>query len=71
MILLLDSGMKGNELIGLNKNRKPRILPISHMTVKLLHQLITENKEEFASNRLFLSCYGEPLGQINLPKIIQ
>lgn len=54
MILLLDSGMRANELIGLkcedidfqsklitlsgqqNKNRKSRIIPISHLSVKLL-----------------------------------
>jgi integrase/recombinase XerD len=38
-------------------------MPISHLSVKLLHQLITENKKSFASSRMFLSCYGEPLGQ--------
>jgi integrase/recombinase XerD len=81
MVLLLDTGLRANELISLktehidfqsrvivlsgqqNKNRKPRIVPISHTTVKLLHQLVTENKASFASERLFLSCYGEPLGQ--------
>ncbi|WP_235550450.1 tyrosine-type recombinase/integrase [Paenibacillus sp. Soil750] len=81
MVLLLDTGMRANELIGLkcddidlqsrlitltgqqNKNRKPRIMPISHLSVKLLHQLVSENRKSFSSNRLFLSCFGEPLGQ--------
>ncbi|MGG1553295.1 tyrosine-type recombinase/integrase [Paenibacillus ferrarius] len=81
MILLLDTGMRANELISLkcedidfqsrlislsaqqNKNRKARIIPISHLSVKHLHQLISENKKSFASSRVFLSCYGAPLGQ--------
>ena len=81
MILLMDTGMRANELIGLqcedidfqsrlitlsaqkNKNRKSRIIPISHLSVKLLLQLIVENKKSFASSRIFLSCFGAPLGQ--------
>nr|WP_308315308.1 tyrosine-type recombinase/integrase [Bacillus sp. UMB0893] len=65
MILLLDSGIRANELLSLrtgdvdlqtrfitlggekNKNRKPRIVPISAHTVKLLLQLINENKKHF------------------------
>lgn len=44
-----------------NKNRKPRLVPISSYTAKLLLQLIGENKEHFSTDRLFLSCYGEPV----------
>lgn len=44
-----------------NKNRKPRMVPISAQSAKLLLQLIGENKEHFSTDRLFLSCYGEPV----------
>jgi integrase/recombinase XerD len=86
MILLLDSGIRANELLSLrssdidfqtrfitlsgekNKNRKPRIVPISAHTVKLLLQLINENKKHFTTDRIFLSSYGEPLGQNHFNK---
>ncbi|MBT2574848.1 tyrosine-type recombinase/integrase [Bacillus sp. ISL-51] len=45
-----------------SKNRKPRLVPISAHCVKLLLQLITENKSHFSTDRIFLSSYGEPLG---------
>ncbi|MGG3926888.1 tyrosine-type recombinase/integrase [Metabacillus fastidiosus] len=79
MNLLLDSGLRINELVNLvagdidfstrfitltgkqNKNRKPRIVPISAYVMKLLLQLITENKKHFKTERIFLSTYGEPL----------
>ncbi|MCA1027844.1 tyrosine-type recombinase/integrase [Cytobacillus kochii] len=79
--LLLDSGLRANELIDLragdidfktrfialtgdrNKNRKPRLVPISTHVVKMLLQLINENVAHFKTDRVFLSCYGEPLGQ--------
>ncbi|MBT2682627.1 tyrosine-type recombinase/integrase [Bacillus sp. ISL-37] len=78
--LLLDSGLRIQELIGLraadidfqtrfitlpgerNKNRKPRLVPISTHVMKLLLQLINENRAHFKTDRVFLSCYGEPLG---------
>jgi integrase/recombinase XerD len=78
--LLLDSGLRIQELIGLraadidfqtrfitlqgerNKNRKPRLVPISTHVMKLLLQLINENQAHFKTDRIFLSCYGEPLG---------
>ena len=86
MILLLDSGIRANELLSLrvadfdfqtrfitlggdkNKNRRPRIVPISAHTVKLLLQLINENKKHFSTDRIFLSSYGEPLGQNHFNK---
>jgi integrase/recombinase XerD len=86
MILLLDSGVRANELLSLraedvdfqtrfitlggeqNKNRKPRFVPISAHTVKLLLQLINENKKHFSTDRIFLSSYGEPLGQNHFNK---
>lgn len=43
------------------KVRKPRLVPFSAHTSKLLLQLITENREHFTTDRLFLSCYGEPI----------
>ncbi|MCA1319766.1 tyrosine-type recombinase/integrase [Bacillus tianshenii] len=51
-----------------NKNRKPRLVPFSSYVSKLLLQLATENREHFKSDRLFLSCYGEPLGWNQLNK---
>ena len=45
-----------------NKNRKPRYVPISAFVSKLLMQLIEENKVHFKTDRIFLSCFGEPLG---------
>jgi integrase/recombinase XerD len=51
-----------------NKNRKPRIVPISGHTVKLLLQLINENGKHFSTDRIFLSSYGEPLGQNHFNK---
>ncbi|MFB1098286.1 tyrosine-type recombinase/integrase [Terribacillus sp. JSM ZJ617] len=86
MLLLLDSGIRANELLSLritdvdfqtrfitldgerNKNRKPRLVPISAHTVKLLLQLVNENKKHFSTDRLFLSSYGEPLGQNHFNK---
>jgi integrase/recombinase XerD len=86
MNLLLDSGLRANELLNLrmgdidfqtrfitlsgerNKNRKPRLVPISAYVSKLLLQLIGENKDHFATDRLFLSTYGEPLGQNHFNK---
>lgn len=86
MNLLLDSGLRMNELIGLvaadidfstrfitltgkqSKNRTPRIVPISAYVQKLILQLLTENKNHFKSERLFLSTYGEPLGPNQMNK---
>ncbi|WP_028559836.1 tyrosine-type recombinase/integrase [Paenibacillus pinihumi] len=44
-----------------NKNRKPRLVPISSHSVKLLLQLIGENKQHFTVDKLFLSVNGEPI----------
>jgi integrase/recombinase XerD len=46
-----------------SKNRKPRLVPISTHCSKLLLQLASENKQHFSTDRLFMSCFGEPLGQ--------
>ncbi|MDM5339697.1 tyrosine-type recombinase/integrase [Fictibacillus enclensis] len=80
MNLLLDSGLRGQEMLSLrtsdidfqsrfitlsaeiSKNRKPRLVPISAQVSKLLLQLISENRQHFKTDRIFLSCYGEPLG---------
>ncbi|WP_205180112.1 tyrosine-type recombinase/integrase [Siminovitchia thermophila] len=42
-----------------NKNRKPRIIPLSNTVLKLLLELITENKVHFDSEYVFLSNFGE------------
>jgi integrase/recombinase XerD len=41
-----------------NKNRKPRILPISNQVVRLLMELVTENKSYFDNEYVFLSNCG-------------
>jgi integrase/recombinase XerD len=51
-----------------SKNRKPRMVPMSTHTSKLILKLSTENKEHFKTNRIFLSSYGEPLGQNHFNK---
>jgi integrase/recombinase XerD len=79
MNVLLDSGLRANELLSLkagdidfktrfitlqgerNKNRKPRLVPISAHVTKLLLELINENKEHFGTDHVFLSTYGDPL----------
>lgn len=86
MTLLLDCGIRANELLSLrtsdidfqarfitlqgevNKNRKPRIVPMSAHSVKLLLRLISENKKHFTTDRIFLSQWGEPLGQNHFNK---
>lgn len=45
----------------MNKNRKPRMVPISAHTTKLLLQLIEENRQFFSTDRLFMSSFGEPI----------
>ncbi|GAA0396648.1 tyrosine-type recombinase/integrase [Paenibacillus motobuensis] len=45
----------------INKNRKPRMVPISGHTAKLLLQLIEENKQFFTTDRLFMSSFGDPI----------
>lgn len=51
-----------------SKNRKPRFVPISTHVSKLLLQLVSENKEHFSTDRIFMSCFGEPLGANNFNK---
>ena len=43
------------------KNRKARTLPLQDKTVKLLQELIAENKVDFDSPYVFLTNYGEPI----------
>ncbi|MEK3879798.1 tyrosine-type recombinase/integrase [Paenibacillus sp. FSL M7-0420] len=45
-----------------SKNRKPRLIPFSSLASKLLLQLVSENKQHFTTDRIFMSCFGEPLG---------
>lgn len=51
-----------------NKNRKSRLVPVSSHVIKLLLYLIEENKKNFESENIFLSSYGEPLGQNHFNK---
>ncbi|MGG4185217.1 tyrosine-type recombinase/integrase [Paenibacillus jamilae] len=44
-----------------NKNRKPRMVPISAHIAKLLLQLIEENRQYFTTDRIFMSCFGDPV----------
>lgn len=46
-----------------SKSRKSLLVPFSHHVSKLLLQLIQENKANFKTDRIFLSSFGEPLGQ--------
>lgn len=45
------------------KTRRSLLIPFSKHTSKLLLQLVQENKANFKTDRIFLSSYGEPLGQ--------
>lgn len=51
-----------------SKNRNARLVPISTHSIKLLLQLIEENKKHFTTDRIFLSQWGEPLGQNHFNK---
>ncbi|WP_068500629.1 tyrosine-type recombinase/integrase [Paenibacillus kribbensis] len=44
-----------------NKNRKPRMVPISAHVAKLLLQLIEENRQYFTTDRIFMFCFGDPV----------
>jgi len=43
------------------KGRRSRLVPISTHVAKMLLQLISENREHFRTDRIFLSSYGENL----------
>lgn len=45
----------------MNKNRKPRMVPISVNVLREVLRLIDENQRYFNSDFIFLSNYGEPL----------
>ncbi|MCL6458139.1 MAG: tyrosine-type recombinase/integrase [Gorillibacterium sp.] len=45
----------------MNKNRRPRVVPISAESVRVLLELMNENKRYFDTDFIFLSNYGEPL----------
>lgn len=45
----------------MNKNRKVRIVPVSIEVIRMILELISENKTYFQSEHIFLSNYGEPL----------
>lgn len=45
----------------MNKNRKPRIVPVSLEVMRALFELINENKTYFDTDYIFVTNYGEPL----------
>ncbi|KAA6450524.1 tyrosine-type recombinase/integrase [Bacillus swezeyi] len=52
-----------------NKNRRARIVPVSAETIKLLHELIDENKAHFPyAKKVFLSVYGEEVKDTQMNK---
>lgn len=52
-----------------NKNRRARIIPLSSETLKLLLELIDENKAHFPqAEKVFLSCYGEEVSDTQMNK---
>lgn len=46
-----------------SKTRKPRVIPLSNHTVKLLIELINENQMHFENEFVFLNWYGEQLAE--------
>lgn len=52
-----------------NKNRRVRIIPLSAETVKLLMELIDENRVHFPhAEKVFLSCYGDEVQDTQMNK---
>lgn len=50
-----------------NKNRKARVIPISTEMVRLLVELIAENRTHFpVAKHLFLTNYGDPITESNV-----
>lgn len=43
------------------KSRKARTIPLQPQTLRLLKELITENKADFDNDHIFLANYGEPI----------
>lgn len=52
-----------------NKNRRVRVIPLSAETVKLLMELIDENRVHFPhAEKVFLSCYGDEVKDTQMNK---
>ncbi|UAT30039.1 tyrosine-type recombinase/integrase [Bacillus badius] len=52
-----------------SKNRRARIIPLSADTIKLLLELIDENKNHFPhAEKVFLSCYGDEVKDTQMNK---
>lgn len=45
----------------MNKNRKVRIVPVSLEVIRMILELVNEDKTYFDSDHIFISNYGEPL----------
>lgn len=45
----------------MNKNRKPRVVPVSAEVIREILTLVNENKRYFDNEHIFLANYGEPL----------
>ncbi|MDO3682174.1 tyrosine-type recombinase/integrase [Paenibacillus ehimensis] len=55
----------------MNKNRKPRIVPISSEVMRHVFDLVNENKAYFDTHHIFVSNYGEPLKADHFRKRLQ
>lgn len=55
----------------MNKNRKPRIIPLSAPVVRELLKLLEENRTYFDTNHVFVANYGEPLKADHFRKRLQ
>lgn len=45
----------------MNKNRRPREVPVSLEVIRMIFELINENKSYFDTDYIFITNYGEPL----------
>jgi integrase/recombinase XerD len=50
------------------KSRKARIIPLQPRTVRLIKELIDENAQDFDSDYIFLTNYGEPISRDHFRK---
>lgn len=55
----------------LNKNRKPRIIPLSPAVLRELLRLIDETSVHFETGHVFVSNYGEPLKADQFRKLLR
>lgn len=69
---LLDVKARCIQLPGwMNKNRKPRVIPLSQGTIRELLALIKRNRTYYDSDFIFLSQNGEPLKTDRFRKLLK